>query len=61
MPVLIIGWIVYDKLPEVEQKEFALERLGLIISMSVMSMRMQRGMGFVETTNQTSKRHLAYW
>ena len=23
MPVLIIGWSVYDKLPEVEQKEFA--------------------------------------
>ena len=24
MPVLIIGWSVYDKLPEEEQKEFAL-------------------------------------
>ena len=24
MPVLIIGWSIYDKLPEEEQKEFAL-------------------------------------
>ena len=24
MPVLIIGWSVYDKLPEEEQKKFAL-------------------------------------
>ena len=24
MPVLIIGWSVYDKLPEIEQKEFEL-------------------------------------
>ncbi len=24
MPVLIIGWSVYDKLPEIEQKEFVL-------------------------------------
>ena len=24
MPVLIIGWRIYDKLPEEEQKEFAL-------------------------------------
>ncbi len=24
MPVLIIGWNIYDKLPEEEQKEFAL-------------------------------------
>ena len=24
MPVLIIGWSIYDKLPDEEQKEFAL-------------------------------------
>ena len=24
MPVLIIGWIIYDKLPKEEQKEFAI-------------------------------------
>ena len=26
MPVLVIGWGVYDKLPEEEQQEFALVR-----------------------------------
>ena len=32
MPVLIIGWSVYDKLPEEEQKEFALlQRRGNLI------------------------------
>ncbi len=40
MPVLIIGWSIYDKLPEEEQTKFALiERYKLIIFMSGMSMK----------------------
>ena len=44
MPVLIIGWSVYDKLPEEEQKEFALvERYRTDYFYECYEQKMQRG------------------
>ena len=56
MPVLIIGWSIYDKLPEEEQKEFALvERYRTDYFMSAMNMKMQKGIKIMSRAIDASR------
>ena len=62
MPVLIIGWSIYDKLPEEEQKEFVLvERYRTDYFMSAMSMKMRRGTRITNGVIDASRIKRNYW
>ena len=62
MPVLIIGWSIYDKLPEEEQKEFVLvERYRTVIYMSAMNMKMQKGIKIMSGAIDASRIKRNYW
>tara|TARA_B100000945_G_C20377003_1_gene595133 strand:- start:891 stop:1097 length:207 start_codon:yes stop_codon:yes gene_type:complete len=62
MPILIIGWSIYDKLPEKEQKDFVLvERIALIIFMSAMSMKMRIGIRIMSKVIDALRIKRNYW
>ena len=63
MPVLIIEWHIYNKLPEEEQKEFELVELyiELIIFMSAMSMKMRRGTKIMSGVIDVLRIKRNYW